>query len=205
MSHQTSNIPLGYSDVPAGHLATVVTCLEMREKVDTKPHIFPEGVELVAFDITHLDDYRQLYRQIGEAWMWFSRIIMDDNTLSSILHDNAVEVYVLRSAGENIGILELDFRQAGECELAFFGLTTGTTGIGLGRALMNQAIALAWAKPIKRFWVHTCTLDHPAALNFYLRSGFKPYAFQVEVMPDPRLTGHLPITAAPHVPLIVAQ
>jgi hypothetical protein len=67
---------------------------------------------------------------------------------------------------------------------------------------MNSATELAWSKPIRRFWVHTCTFDHPSALSFYLRSGFTPYAFRVEVQADPRLTGALPLTAAPHVPLI---
>ncbi|HEY1447300.1 MAG TPA: hypothetical protein VGF33_02075, partial [Caulobacteraceae bacterium] len=60
----------------------------------------------------------------------------------------------------------------------------------------------AWSRPIRRLWVHTCTFDHPSALGFYVRSGFAPYAFMVEVLPDPRLTGQLPPDAAPHVPLI---
>jgi hypothetical protein len=50
--------------------------------------------------------------------------------------------------------------------------------------------------------VHTCSFDHPSAPAFYIRSGFRPYALQVEVLPDPRLTGHLPRTAAPRIPLI---
>jgi hypothetical protein len=50
--------------------------------------------------------------------------------------------------------------------------------------------------------VHTCTLDHPAALAFYQRSGFVAYRRQVEIDDDPRLDGTLPADAAPHVPLI---
>jgi hypothetical protein len=66
---------------------------------------------------------------------------------------------------------------------------------------MDQAIARAWAKPISRFWLHTCNFDHPAALAFYRRSGFTPYKMMAEVMDDPRLTGLLPRDAAPHVPI----
>jgi hypothetical protein len=51
-------------------------------------------------------------------------------------------------------------------------------------------------------WVHTCSLDHPGAVAFYTRSGFTPYALMIEVADDPRLTGHLPESAGPHVPLI---
>jgi hypothetical protein len=69
---------------------------------------------------------------------------------------------------------------------------------------MNRAIERAWARPIHRFWVHTCTLDHPGALGFYIRSGFRPYARRVEVADDPRLVGLAPRTSAPHVPIIEA-
>ena len=69
---------------------------------------------------------------------------------------------------------------------------------------MNRAIERAWSQPIRRFWVHTCTLDSPGAIGFYQRSGFRPYAIEVEVADDPRLSGHLPRTAAPHVPIIEA-
>ena len=56
--------------------------------------------------------------------------------------------------------------------------------------------------PIERFWVHTCTLDSPQALGFYIRSGFAPVERQIEVFDDPRLTGVLPETAAPHIPVL---
>jgi hypothetical protein len=50
--------------------------------------------------------------------------------------------------------------------------------------------------------VHTCTLDHPAALGFYIRSGFRPFKRQLELSTDPRLDGTLPPDAAPGVPII---
>jgi hypothetical protein len=51
-------------------------------------------------------------------------------------------------------------------------------------------------------WVHTCHFDHPSALAFYQRSGFRPYAVMVEVHPDPRLMGAMPKDASPQVPLV---
>ena len=50
--------------------------------------------------------------------------------------------------------------------------------------------------------VHTCSLDHPAALNAYRRVGFVPYKRVVERFADPRLLGILPLDAAPQVPLL---
>ncbi|MEJ4043761.1 GNAT family N-acetyltransferase [Erwinia sp. SLM-02] len=202
MSNTISMAPAGYSSVPAGHVATVVTCLEMLEKPRVRQGELPAGVTLEVIDSTDMNRYRKLYRHVGEEWLWFSRIIMKDHKLAEILEDKNVVVYALQCDGKDIGILELDYRVAGECELAFFGLTSQATGKGLGRCLMDAAIFMVWNKPVSRFWVHTCTFDHPAALNFYIRSGFQPYAIQIEVAPDPRLTGYLPENAAPHIPLL---
>ncbi len=201
---QLSNpaLPTGYSPLPPGMIANVATCLEMtapRPPGGGKP---PPGLILERWEKPDLGSYRALYRRVGEDWLWFSRLFMADEKLAAILGHPRVEAYVLRDGGEDIGLLELDFREAGQCELAFFGLVPEAIGKGAGRFLMSRAIALAWARPIDRLWVHTCTFDHHAALGFYLRSGFRPYAMLVEVHKDPRLTGHLPKSAAPQVPLI---
>jgi GNAT superfamily N-acetyltransferase len=127
---------------------------------------------------------------------------MSDGELAGIVHDPRVAVYAFEAAGAAEGLLELDFRAAGECELAFFGLTAAVQGTGAGRWLMNRALDLVWQRPVERLWVHTCTLDHPGALAFYVRSGFVPFRRQIEVAEDPRLTGTVPRTAAPHVPII---
>jgi GNAT superfamily N-acetyltransferase len=203
MSNWNPALPPGYSHVAPGQIANVVICLEMTERPPARPvRPLADGRKLEALEGADLVAYRDLFRRIGEDWMWYSRLVMPDDKLRAILSDPLVEVLVLRQGGEPIGLLELDFREEGQCELAFFGLVRDAIGHGAGRYLMDQAIARAWAKPIRRFWVHTCSFDHPGALDFYRRSGFQPYAFAVEVADDPRLTGHLPRHAAPQVPLI---
>jgi len=204
----TANAPLpdGYSAVPAGKIANVVTCLEMLEKPPAKPsRPAPAAMTIERLEHPDLCEYRALFRAIGEEWMWFSRLVMPDAELRAILSNPDVHVYALTEGGRRIGLLELDFRTERECELAFFGLVPDAIGQGAGRILMDAAIDKAWAKPIRRFWVHTCHFDHPGALSFYQRSGFTPYAFMVEVTDDPRLTGKLRRDAARHVPLIEAR
>ncbi|PRH85927.1 GNAT family N-acetyltransferase [Labrys okinawensis] len=195
-------LPDGYSDVPPGMLANVVTCLQMLQRPRPKPaRPLERPLTLERIEKPALTDYRALFRAVGEDWLWSSRLVMPDAELAAILQHPDVEVYVLGGGKQRLGLLELDFRQRGECELAFFGLVPQAIGQGAGRFLMDQALAKAWARPIERLWVHTCTFDHPGALGFYRRSGFVPFAFQVEVQADPRLSGHLPRGAAPHVPL----
>lgn len=195
-------LPEGYLDVPAGKQAAVVTALQMLAAPDRRPERLDQPWALRQAEQPQLDWYRHLFRRVGEEWLWFSRLTITDEALAAIVHSPAVEVYAFEAGGEPEGMLELDFRQPGECELAFFGLTGAVRGGGAGRWLMNRALERAWSQPIRRLWVHTCTLDHPSALGFYMRSGFVPYRQQVEVADDPRLTGVLPRHAAPHIPVI---
>ncbi len=196
------NLPNGYYDLPPGKLANVVTCLEMMNNPLVGPQALPAGFSLRRFGPGDLDLFRDLFRKVGEDLMWFSRAIMSDEKLAAILGHTDVESYALYKVDTAIGILELDFREMPHCELAFFGLVPDAVGLGAGRSLMNMAIAKAWAKPINRLWVHTCNFDHPNALRFYQRSGFKPYKLMVEVHDDARLQGKMPKSASPHVALI---
>ncbi|MDO6457521.1 GNAT family N-acetyltransferase [Celeribacter halophilus] len=195
-------LPDGIHELPAGKLAAVVTYLEMFTR--PAPRAAPEQPELtlVRHEAPDLDWYRALYRRVGEDWLWFSRLYMEEAALAAILTHPDVEVYSVRKGGVDLGILELDFRDAENTELAFFGLHESLIGGGTGRWLMEHALDKAFAHDIKRLFVHTCTLDSPQALPFYIRSGFTPYGRAIEVMDDPRVAGALPKSAAPHIPLI---
>ena len=188
--------------VPTGQIATVVTSLEMRERPKLRPTP-PSDLRLVRWPDPDLGKYRTLFRRVGEPWLWFSRLVMPDDEVTRIITDARVHVFAVEDrSGIEVGMLELDFRETGQCELAYFGLVPELAGRGHGRWLMTQALAMAWTKTVERVWVHTCTLDHPSALGFYRTQGFVPFAQAVETFPDPRLTGHLPRGAAPQVPIL---
>jgi len=194
-------LPDGYSDVPAGKIACVVTHLEMTERPAPRPD--PAGEwSLRKVEMPDLGWYRDLYRRVGEEWLWFSRIRMPDAELAAKIQSPLVHVHALMSDGRDEGLCELDFRNLGHCEIGMFGVTAKLVGSGAGRWLMNRALELAWSRPVGRVWLHTCTFDHPAALAFYQRSGFRPFRLQVEIDDDPRLNGTAPRDVARHVPII---
>lgn len=192
----------GYYDVADGKIAAEVTSLEMFAPPSLDKDPAGHGLQLERAAKPDLDWYRDLYRRVGGPWLWVSCLKMDDAALAAVLHDPAVEVWAAVKEGQAEGLVQLDFRVPGVCELLYFGLTDALIGQGAGRWMMNRAIERAWSQPIKRFWVHTCSVDHPAALAFYVRSGFTAFRRQVEVFDDPRLSGVLPADAAPHVPVI---
>ena len=191
---------MSYETIPADELAAVVTFLEMRKRPDIQ--VPTSDLSLRAIPDPDVDRYRQLFRLIGQDWLWFSRLIMTDAELAEIIGNPGIELFaIIDQLGTEVGILELDFREAGECELAFVGILPELAGRGHGRWLLAESLSLAWRDGVRRVHVHTCTLDHPAALPSYRSIGFTAYKRAVERFPDPRLRGILPKGAAPQIPL----
>lgn len=175
---------------PDGKIESVVTHLEMTE-LPARPLLAPPRGDLAVVRAVRptVSFYRYLYDTIGEAWLWGDRRKLDDAALAAVVQDPAVEVHVLHAAGVPAGFAELDRRVPGEIELAYFGVVPDFIGQKLGPYLLDWAIGAAWSHGPRRFWVHTCTLDHPSALPMYKRAGFRVFHREVEVADDPRALG----------------
>lgn len=191
----------GIYGVPAGHLATVITTLQMTAPAMADPKPFPKGV-VANCEQLDLVAYRGLFKAVGGPWLWTSRLMMNDAELQATIDDPLIETWVVRQNDMAIGLIELDFRTAEECELVLFGMITEVAGQGLGGPMMALVQSHAFAKQISRLIVHTCTYDAPAALPFYQKAGFTPYRTDVEIYADPRAVGVLPKTMAPHIPCL---
>jgi GNAT superfamily N-acetyltransferase len=192
---------MSYEALPDSELAAVVTFLEMTES--PAGDVPPSTLDLQPIAEPTAERYRALFRLVGAPWLWFSRLALADDELLAIIRDPGVELFVvLDGNGRDIGMLELDFREPASCELAFVGLVPDLAGLGHGRWLLSEAVHRAWREGVTRVHVHTCSLDHPAALAAYQRAGFTPYKRAIERFPDPRLTGILPSDCAPQVPLL---
>jgi GNAT superfamily N-acetyltransferase len=120
--------------------------------------------------------YRYLYNTIGGPYFWVERRLWSDEKLANMLASAKVALYVLYVAGSPGGMAELDFREEGAGQLAYFGLMPDYIGRRIGPWFLHQTVELAWAEPISRLLVNTCTLDHRKALPAYQRAGFTAYA-----------------------------
>jgi GNAT superfamily N-acetyltransferase len=184
--------------VPEGHVGAVVTYLDMTER--PKPRPLPDSpLRLEPWPDPDPARYRLLFERIGARWLWYSRLVMDDERLRGEIAE--VHAVVDRS-GIEVGMIELDLRIQSECLVRFLGLVPELAGKGHGDWLFARTLALAWRRGVERVSVNTCTLDHPAALPAYLKAGFRAYKRAFESFPDPRLAGLLPAGAAPQVPSI---
>jgi GNAT superfamily N-acetyltransferase len=116
--------------------------------------------------------YRFLYNAVGKQYHWLSRRKLSDDQLAAILGDPRNELHVLHVNGSPAGFAELDRRQPDEIELVQFGLMADFIGQGLGTWFLQWTIDKAWSYQPRRLWLHTCSLDHPAAVPLYKKAGF---------------------------------
>ena len=156
-------------------VTTKITYLEMLRpsSADAKPPV--DGLDIDRLPAPSVQESRFLYRSVGRDYHWADRLLLSDDQLRTAIHDDAVEIYLLRVAGEPAGYSELDRRVVGELEIAYFGLFPEFTGRGLGRYFLAWTLQKAWSYRPERVWVHTCDLDHEAALPMYLKAGFEIY------------------------------
>lgn len=119
--------------------------------------------------------YRSLYDAVGKDYHWLSRRKLSDAELAAVIEDPLNEIHVLHVDGMPAGFAELDRRLPDEIELVQFGLIADFIGQGLGKWFLQWTIDKAWSYQPKRFWLHTCTLDHSAALPTYKKAGFVQY------------------------------
>ena len=131
--------------------------------------------------------YRYLYNTVGQEWLWYERRQMSDEVLTKIIHDKNVSVDVLYCGGVPAGYTELDARMMPAVEVTYLGLIQDFIGRGLGRFIVDWAVDAAWDLEPERVWIHTCNLDHPAALPTYQKAGFSVFNRQTMAIPNPRL------------------
>ena len=188
--------------VPAGKLRTVVTYLVMEAPPEQPSPPGPDPAIIISRRRNMpAADYLRLYRAVGDDWLWWSRLTMDVTTLAAHIAAPESEIYVAEADGEPVGFAELDLRQAPNVEVRYLGVVPSRIGTGLGGRLLAHALAAAWRHRPHRVILNTCNLDHPGAIALYRRHGFAVTHSEVQIVDDPRLTGLLPRSAAPHIPL----
>jgi ribosomal protein S18 acetylase RimI-like enzyme len=133
--------------------------------------------------------YRWLYAEVGREYHWLDRSAWTDAEIRQHLSRAEITIWVLYSAGAPAGYFELQRHDDDAVEIAYFGLLPEFKGRGLGKHLLTAAVERAWAAGARRVWLHTCSLDDPAALPNYRARGFRPYREETYRVPRPAWTG----------------
>jgi len=187
-------------DPSSGRYRSVVTYLQMRP---AGPIPAPEppraGVMAQRWCDPDVDEYLALFRRVGDPWLWHGRLDVGREGIERLIRSHDYGIWRLWADGEVAGLGEFDRSKPGEVKVEYFGLLPDRIGGGLGGFLLRTLLHEAAGPGVDRIWLHTCTEDHPRALEVYRHFGFQVYDQEVEWVHDPRLRGLLPRDAGPHV------
>jgi GNAT superfamily N-acetyltransferase len=156
------------------------TYLEMRSPSKLHPAAGPtDPLRLERIAACPGSFFRYLYAEVGRSYHWTDRLSWTDEQVRVHLGDSAVSLWLLTSGAAPAGYFELRAHDDRSIEIAYFGLLPEFVGRGWGGHLLTRAVETAWELKPERVWLHTCTLDHPAALPNYLKRGFQPVRQEV--------------------------
>jgi GNAT superfamily N-acetyltransferase len=164
----------------------------------------PPAAQVVLVRDISADFSKFLYRCVGSGWNWADRLPLTRRQWDAILRAPGAETWVLWIDGAPAGYVELMGRRAAggtEVEILYFGLFPEFLGRGLGGALLAEGMLQAWQlhdrwpgfEPVCRVWVHTCSLDGPAALANYQGRGMAVFKTEADdVVPQDASAGLWP-------------
>ncbi|HET7469163.1 MAG TPA: GNAT family N-acetyltransferase [Gemmatimonadales bacterium] len=149
------------------------TYLELRSPDELRPAAAPSPAPRIErVGECPASFYRYLYTEVGRAFHWTDRLRWSDEAIRAHLATPGLTLWLLTWDAAPAGYFELKRHEDQSIEIAYFGLLPEFFGRGWGKFLLTEAVREAWRPGPSRVWLHTCTLDHPAALPNYLQRGF---------------------------------
>lgn len=128
---------------------------------------------------------RFFYSAVGGDLFWIDRLGWTYGQWMAWLDRPEVETWIASIRGTPAGYVEIERQAEGSTEICYFGLLPQFIGRGLGGALLSRAIERAWETGASRVWVHTCSLDGPAALPAYQARGFRIFKTETSIVEMP--------------------
>lgn len=163
-------------------MTVTTTYLEMRLRPELRPkRIEDERFWIGEATVRQWQVNRFFYLTVGQTWNWNDKRGWSAEQWREYAEDPRRRLFVGYWEASPAGYYELCRHPDASVEIEYFGLMPAFAGRGLGGALLTSALEEAWRMEPSRVWVHTCTLDHPAALANYQARGMKVY--RVETTP----------------------
>jgi len=144
-----------------------------------------EGLLLMKAEIPSAELQHFLYRSVGGNWYWYEKANWSYQAWWEYAQNPNLHTWVLYLKGTPAGYFQLEVQPEGNIEIVYFGLLEQFSGMGLGGHLLTCALEEAWRLGAQRVWVHTCSLDSPAALANYQARGMRLYKTETRLVEIP--------------------
>ncbi len=140
-----------------------------------------ESFKLELADPCNFELNKFFYKQIGKKHQWIDRLNWTNNEWIKYVKNKNLKTFILKKNNELVGFFELILNyEICEGEIAYLGILEDYFSNGCGGYLLTQAIKKSFEEGVKRVWVHTCSLDHPNAIQNYKSRGMK--IFKTEIL-----------------------
>lgn len=168
-------------------MSVTITYLEIHSAAELRPKRCPDpDFRVQEARVKQWQVNKFFYGFVGGAWAWWEKLSWSDEQWRTYAEDARLRTWIASCSGSPAGYFELRRDDDDGVEINYFGLAPAFLGRGFGGSLLTTALESAWATQPRRVWVHTCTLDHPAALPNYLARGMKIYRTELENDPPPQ-------------------
>ena len=145
------------------------------------------GLQIHECEIKQFQVNRFFYQIVGESWKWTDWLSWSVEQWKAYAENDNLRTWLAHYKGSPAGYYELQRQDGGDVEIVHLGLASKFIGQGFGGYLLSQAIKAAWEwKGTKRVWVHTCSNDHPNALQNYKARGMEIYRVETVEKALPR-------------------
>lgn len=150
--------------------------LEMTASTELREKLQRPDLQIVECEVPQPELNRFLYALVGQAWDWSDLANWSNAQWRALVEQEGHRTWVAYHRGAIAGYYELYRPDGRNVEIRYFGLVRVFMSLGFGGPLLSHALRSAWDWPgTERVWVHTCTLDHPAALANYQARGLRIY------------------------------
>ena len=160
-----------------------VTYLEMVSPELLKPrHSVDPRFSVREATVKQWEYNKFLYLLVGRDWSWVDKQKWSERQWNDYAESDSLRTFVAYYDGSVAGYYELRRDDTQGAEIAIFGLAPKFIGRGFGGALLTHALEEAWRMKPSRVWLHTCSLDHPAALHNYQARGLQVYKVETHCL-----------------------
>ncbi len=143
--------------------------------------VLPEDYSIQEWTSPEPEEYLHMYDQVGSGLNWVDRKLLSREELEHQISPGFVRIFILRKHAAFAGYAEINLEDPANVELCYFGLVPEYRGGGLGKTFLALITDLVRQSGASRFWLHTCELDHPAAIPNYEKAGFRIYETRMEM------------------------
>ena len=167
--------------------------IEMKSPSELKEINNSLGLLIMECEFKQIEFSKFLNQLVGDNYQWFNWRYWSDEKWKEYIENDNLRTWVAYYKGSPAGYYEIERQENGDTEIIFLGLIPKFIGKGFGGYLISRALKSAWEwEGAKRVWCHTCSNDHPKALNSYLARGLKIYKEEISenVQHKPKLNLH---------------